>query len=276
MSLRVGVAQVAVALGDIAANLQKHEEYIAAARDQGVAVLVFPELSLTGYQLERQVPALAMQVTDPRLLALAEKCQGIQVVCGFVEEATPGEYYNAAAWLKDGGVTAVHRKLNLPTYGSLEEGKLYTPGTALNTQDIKDNWSALSLICADLWNPGLVYAGMLQKPDVLIAPINSAEGVVSDEFSNPHNWQTNLSYMAMTYGTPVIMANRCDTEREARFWGGSQILGARGEVLARAGDEEVLLVADIERSGIAAARFDLPTIRDANSPLISKLIAESM
>ena len=274
MSLRAGVAQVAVTLGDIATNLQKHEEYITAARDQGVEVLVFPELSLTGYQLGRQVPELAMQVTDPRLLALAEKCQGIQVVCGFVEEATPGEYYNSAAWLRDGEVTAVHRKLNLPTYGSLEEGKLYTPGSALKTQEINANWSALSLICADLWNPGLVYAGMLHKPEVLIAPINSAEGVVSDEFSNPQNWQTNLSYMAMTYGTPVIMANRCDTELEARFWGGSQILGARGEVLARAGEDEVLLVADIERSDIAAARFDLPTLRDANPQLISQLIAD--
>lgn len=274
MSLRAGVAQIGVVPGDIAANLQKHEEYIAAARDQGVEVLVFPELSLTGYQLGRQVPALAMPAGDPRLLALAERCKGIRVVCGFVEEATPGEYYNAAAWLQDGKVTAVHRKLNLPTYGSLEEGKLYTPGTALNTQEIKTNWSALSLICADLWNPGLVYAGMLRKPEVLVAPINSAEGVVSDEFSNPQNWQANLTYMAMTYGTPVIMANRCDIELGARFWGGSQILGARGEVLARAGEDEVLLVADIERSTIAAARFDLPTLRDANPQLISQLIAD--
>lgn len=274
MSLRVGVAQVAVTLGDLAANLHKHEEYIAAARGQGVEVLVFPELSLTGYQLGRQVPDLAMTESDPRLLALAELCLGIQVVCGFVEEVSPGEYYNAVAWLQDGAVTAVHRKLNLPTYGSLEEGKLYTPGKQLRTQAVKENWSALSLICADMWNPGLVFAGMLQKPDVLITPINSAEGVVSDEFSNPQNWQTNLSYMAMTYGTPVVMANRCDTELDASFWGGSQILGARGEVLAQASGEEVLLVADIERASISAARFDLPTLRDANPQLISQLLAD--
>lgn len=271
--IRAGVAQTSVVLADIEANLAKHEDFIRRAVAQQIELLVFPELSLTGYQLGRLVPQLAMSQDDPRLVALAEQCQGIRVLCGFVEEASPGEYYNAAAWLGDGQVLSVHRKLNLPTYGGLEEGKLYTPGQTLSTQQVNDKCSALALICADMWNPGLVYAGMLQKPELLITPINSAEAIVSDEFSNPQNWQMNLSYMAMIYGTPVVMANRCDTELEARFWGGSQILSPRGQILAQAGSEETLIYADIEHEDIAAARFDLPTLRDANPALISKLLA---
>ncbi|SHE87056.1 Predicted amidohydrolase [Modicisalibacter ilicicola DSM 19980] len=271
--LRVGAAQINSILGDFDANLERHHEMIMAGRDEGLELLVFPELSLTGYGLGSRVMDVACPRVDPRLEYLAQAAGEMQVIAGFIEEASPGEYYNALAILQHGTLAAVHRKLNLPTYGGLEEGKWFTHGSQLTHTRVRPGWSATQLICADLWNPALVHAALLERPSVLCAPINSATGIVSEDFSNEQNWALNVRFYAMTYGTPVIMANRYGPEGGSHFWGGTRILGPRGESLAEADDREMLIQATLSRTAIAKARFELPTLRDADTPLIRELMA---
>ncbi|MDN3520112.1 nitrilase-related carbon-nitrogen hydrolase [Halomonas ramblicola] len=271
--LQVGAAQINATLGRVDTNLEHHLEVIAEARARRLELLVFPELSLTGYGLGGGVMQVAMPLEDPRLARLARAAGEMQTVVGFVEEASPGEYYNALAILQDGELVAVHRKLNLPTYGGLEEGKWFAHGSRLTEVTVRPGWSATQLICADLWNPALVHAALLPRPTVLCAPINSASGIVSEEFSNEQNWALNLRFYAMTYGTPVIMANRYGPEGASHFWGGSRILGPRGELLAEAEGREMLITAELTRIAIARARFELPTHRDADTPLIRELMA---
>jgi len=271
--LRVGAAQINAELGAVDDNLDRHLERIKEAHELGLTLLVFPELSLTGYGLGNRVMQVAMPLEDPRLQTLARACGDMQTVVGFVEEASPGEYYNALAILQDGELVAVHRKLNLPTYGGLEEGKWFTHGSELTHTEIRPGWSATQLICADLWNPALVHAALLRRPTVLCAPINSASGIVSDDFSNEQNWALNVRFYAMTYGTPVIMANRFGPENGSHFWGGTRILGPRGELLAVAEEREMLIHAELSRTAIARARFELPTHRDSDTPLIRELMA---
>lgn len=271
-TLNVAIAQINVDLLQLEQNLAAHVRWIEQARQQGAQLLLFPELSLTGYQLGRNTPQVAMSADDPRLRQLASLAAQMTVVVGFVEQASPGEYYNAMALLQDGEVQAVHRKLNLPTYGGLEEGKWYSRGNSLTRTTVREGWSASTLICADLWNPALVHCALLQRPELLLAPINSASAIVSDEFSNEQNWLTNVGFYAMTYGVPVLMANRYGAEGDAWFWGGSRILGPRGELLVQAEEGECLIQAELTLDAIAAARFDLPTIRDADTPLIRQLL----
>ncbi|MCO7216141.1 nitrilase-related carbon-nitrogen hydrolase [Halomonas sp. OfavH-34-E] len=271
--LQVACAQINARLGDVEANLAHHLDVIHDARRRGVELLVFPELSLTGYGLGPRVLEEAMPSEDPRLIQLAKAAAGMQVIVGFVEEASPGEIYNALAILQDGRIAAVHRKLNLPTYGGLEEGKWFSHGARLTEVAVRPGWSTTSMICADLWNPALVHAALLARPTVLCAPINSASGIVSEDFSNEENWALNVRFYAMTYGTPVLMANRYGPEGDSHFWGGSRILGPRGESLAEAEDRETLICAELSRTAIARARFELPTLRDADSPLIRELMS---
>lgn len=273
-SLHVGIAQINPHLADWAFNLQCHRHWIAQAHQACLDLLVFPELSLTGYGLGAKALDVACSRDDPRLLLLAAECGSLQCVVGFVEQAAPGELYNALAILRDGQVQAVHRKLNLPTYGGLEEGKLFGTGRQLTHTPVGESgWHASHLICADLWNPALVHAAMLHRPDLLIAPINSASGIVSEQFSNEDNWLLNARFYAMTYTTPVLLANRFGLEGSNRFWGGSCIIGPRGNILASQPNGEGLLHVELERRDIARARFDLPTVRDANTPLIRELLA---
>ncbi len=271
--LIVGAAQINCMLGEVDTNIEHHLSLIEKARGQGLELLVFPELSLTGYGLASRVMQVAMPLEDPRLASLAQASGDMQTVVGFVEEASPGEYYNALAILQDGEILAVHRKLNLPTYGGLEEGKWFCHGEDLTFAQVRPGWTSTQMICADLWNPALVHAALLARPTVLCAPINSASGIVSEEFSNEQNWLLNIRFYAMTYGTPVIMANRFGPEGASHFWGGSRILGPRGEVLAEAEDREMLITAELSRTAIAKARFELPTHRDADTPLIRELMA---
>lgn len=271
-SLVVSVAQYNPALLALEANFRDHADLIQQAQRQGAELLLFPELSLTGYQLGRETPKAAMYRHDPRLLELAGVAPELLVVVGFVEEASPGEYYNAVAYLQGGRVVDVYRKINLPTYGGLEEGKWYHEGRDLLEVECKPRWRASTLICADLWNPALVHCAMLRRPELLLAPVNSASAIVSEAFSNENNWQTNVTFYAMLYGIPVLMANRYGTEGDAWFWGGSRILGPRGEVLALAEDRECLISATLDLSAIGEARFDHPAIRDADTPLIKRLL----
>lgn len=270
--LIVSVAQFNPCLLALESNLGSHADLICQAQRQGSELLLFPELSLTGYQLGRRTPEVAMRRDDKRLLELARLAPEMLVVLGFVEEASPGEYYNAVAYLKGGSVIATYRKINLPTYGGLEEGKWFHQGAELAVVECKERWRACSLICADLWNPALVHCAMLRRPELLLAPVNSASGIVSKAFSNETNWQTNITFYAMLYGIPVLMANRYGHEGDAWFWGGSRILGPRGEVLAQAEDQECIISATLDIDAISSARFDHPAVRDANTPLIERLL----
>ncbi|QOR37744.1 NAD+ synthetase [Billgrantia diversa] len=272
--LHVGAVQMNPLLGNVASNIMHHQEWIEQAQAEGLELLVFPELSLTGYGLKTAVPQVAMEADDERLHALAAAAGDMQVIIGFVEEASPGEYCNAMAMLQHGEVVSVYRKMILPTYGGLEEGKWFSPGRRLVCSEVQPGWRSSSLICEDLWNAGVVHCAMMQRPEVLCASVNSASGIVSTEFSNEDGWPLNLKFYAHLYGTPVIMANRYGPEGESLFWGGTSIYGPRGELLALAEPGEQLIRAELCRDAIAAARFDHPTHRDANTPLIIELLRQ--
>lgn len=271
--LKVAVAQIDCVLGDRDANLRKHLAFIDEASSAGADVLLFPELSLTGYHLGMDTLRLAMERQDSRLHEIADAATGITVVLGYVDEGPAAQLYNAAIVARDGQITFLHRKLNLPTYGNLEEGKLFAAGRYIETFPLDGPWRGSILICADLWNPALVHLAMVQGATLLLAPTNSAVDAVSSEFSNPHGWDLVLRFYAMMYGMPVAMANRVGVEKGARFWGGSRILDPFGKVIAQAeGEHEQLIVADIDYEAVREARFQLPTVRDSNLNLLHREI----
>lgn len=269
--LRAAVAQIDVELLDPGANERRHLERIQEARAERADLLLFPELSLTGYSVMRRGYEVAMTRDDPRLGRLAHAAGGMAVVVGFIEEGYAAQYYNSAAVLRYGRVEFIHRKLNLATYGELEEGKFFAPGRYVEPVDLKAPFSAGILICADMWNPALVHLAALHGATVLLSPTNSARDSVSGAFSNPAGWDAVLRFYAMIYGLPIVMANRVGREEALRFWGGSRILDPYGNLLQEAGeDEQGLLVADLDYADVRRARFELPTVRDSNLSLVQR------
>lgn len=273
-TLGVGAAQIATTLGDVAANLRKHLDVIRDARAADVRVLVFPELSLTGHGAGADTLRLALRRDDSVIADIAAASGSMCTVFGLIEEAPGARFFNTAIAVRDGAIVALHRKINLATYGRLDDGKHFGAGTSVRTFDVAAGWHASVLICADLWNPPLVHIAALQGATVLLAPISSAAEAVGGDFDNPGGWDVNVRFHALTYGLPIVMANRVGREEHLTFWGGSRIVDPFGRTVAQAeGDVETLVRASIAYADVRTARYRLPTIRDANTPLVQRELA---
>lgn len=269
-TLRVAAAQIEPTEADISLNIEKHAEYIERAREQHVDVLVFPELSLTGYQVRSRTPDLAIPPDNKELLKLADLAGDMTVVAGFVEEAYAAQFYNSAAVLRQGKVQFIHRKLNLATYGNLEEAKYFAKGRYVHVYEHENPWTAGIFICADAWNPALIHLAALYGATFLIFPIASSVNAVGSDFSNPEGWERALAFYGMMYGMPTIMCNHCGGRDGEAYWGNSRIVDAHGNVIAMAGEGEELVVADLDYNAVRMARFQLPTVRDSNLDLIDR------
>src|SRR5204863_8513342 len=138
------------------------------------------------------------------------------------------------------------------------DGKHFGAGSRVEAFDIGADWRASMLICADLWNPPLVHLAALQNVTLLLAPVSSAVEAVGADFDNPGGWAVNLQFHALTYGLPVVMANRVGHEGDLTFWGGSRILDAFGQTCAQAETmDEALVRARLEFADVRRARYQL-------------------
>ena len=267
-SLKVAVAQIETVLGDVQANLRRHLELIAEARTAAVDVLVFPELSLTGYGLAHTARAVAMRADNPLIGEIAGAAGSMAVTVGYVESSDDGRPYNAAVTLRDGRTLHNHRKLNLPGYGRLEEPHWFSGGSTVEPFDLAEGWCGCTLICADAWNPALVHIAACHGAMLLLVPISSSLEAVGDGFDNARGWQIAVDFYAMMYGLPILMANRAGREGSFTSWGGSRILDPFGRTIAKADAAESLVVAEINLADIGKARRRLPTVRDSDPALV--------
>ncbi len=269
MKLKVAAAQLSACVDDMDANFAKHREMIEQAREAGAGILLFPELSLSGYNPSAASLDLAMRRDDPRIIELARASEGMVTVLGLIEEGLAAQFYNSVVAVRDGKIIYVYRKINLATYGALEEGKHFAAGRYVETFDLGEPWRVSVLICSDLWNPALVNLVALHGTTILLAPISSAIGSVGGEFDNPGGWGTCLSFYSMIYGFPVVMANRIGKEGNLTFWGGSRILNPLGKVISESTqDDDQIVLAELDYEAVRQARYHLPTVRDSNLGLV--------
>jgi predicted amidohydrolase len=153
----------------------------------------------------------------------------------------------------------------------MEEAKYFSQGRYVETTPICPPFTAALLLCADLWNPALVHLAAVNGATALIVPTNSSNDRSSGDFTKPAKWDLALRFYAMMYGLPIIFANRVGTEEGHEFWGGSRIVDARGEVIAKAeGDAEQLVIAELDYDQVRRARYELPTVRDSNLELLHR------
>lgn len=266
--LKVAVGQIESQVGNVEENVRRHLDVIEKARDGQVDVLLFPEMSLTGHMAGPDTLRVALSRDALLIRQLAQAAGPMWTVFGLIEEGRAAQFYNSVITVRDGEVVHIHRKVNLATYGKLEDGKHFAPGRYVETLALDDRWRVAVLICNDLWNPALVWLAALHGATLLLAPVSSAIEAVGAEFDNPAGWDVNLRFYAMTYGLPVAMANRVGAEGELTFWGGSCILDPFGKKAACAGDREELVTVDLSYEDVRAARYRLPTVRDSNLALV--------
>lgn len=279
MKVKLGLAQIEPALGDVRANLDKHLAMIEQAAAQDVQLLLFPELSLTGYYLQDMVYELATQPVpgDPVFGPLldASRTRGIDLTVGFVEEDRRNRFYLSHAYLSRGEVVHVHRKVYMATYGLFDEGRYFAWGDAVRAFDTRFGRVGM-LICEEFWHASPPYLLWLDGADLLLLHSASpGRGLDSGDRLQSSRWveHINKAYASL-FTCFVAHSNRVGYEDGLNFWGGSSLADPDGEFLLHGPYfEEALLTCEIDLNQLHRTRSRLPLLRDERTGLLSRELA---
>jgi NAD+ synthase (glutamine-hydrolysing) len=258
--LRVALAQIDTTVGDITGNARKIAERTARAREEGASLVVFPELTLTGYPPEDLL--LKTHFLDSARVALDElagQTRGIVALVGFPERRD--DVYNAAAVLADGRVAAVYRKIHLPNYGVFDEQRYFQAGSQPALFELGGVKVGLT-ICEDIWEPGPpatseALAGAQLIVNLSASPYHAGKGLEREHM---------LAQRARDSLVAVVFCNLVGGQDELVFDGHSVVIDQDGDVLARAPQfQEALVGCAVDPGAVAAARLRDPRHRTAKS-----------
>lgn len=274
MKLTLALAQINTRLGVVESNLEKHLSLIEEATAAGADLIVFPELSLTGYVLQDLASAVAHRPSpdDPVFNALLQASRKIDVVAGFVDEDSRNRFYIAAAYLSQGQVVHVHHKVYLPTYGLFDEGRFFAWGDNVRAFDTRFGRMGI-LICEDFWHASPPYLLWLDGADLMLfTSASPGRGLTADPQLESAKWveHINRAYASL-FTAFVAHANRVGFEDGLNFWGSSTVFDPNGELLARAPyHQEALTLAELDLNQLHRTRARLPLLRDERTALVMR------
>lgn len=274
MKLTLGLAQINTVLGKPETNLEKHLALAQQAARSGADLLIFPELSLTGYVLQDLTPSVAHrpQADDPLFRPLLQASQNIDLLVGFVEEDTRNRFYIAAAYLSGGEVRHVHRKVYLPTYGLFDEGRFFAWGDAIQAFETRFGRAGV-LICEDFWHASPPYLLWLDGADLfLFTSASPGRGLNKAPILESARWveHINRAYASL-FTAFVAHTNRVGYEDGLNFWGGSTVFDPNGELIVQAPYfEEGVTLAELDLNQLHRTRARLPLLRDERTALVQR------
>jgi len=277
MDCQLHLAQLEPTLGNLDANLAMHVEAAERAAAEGADLLLFSELSLTGYFLKDQTPEVALKRGEGPLARIAELSKDVSIAAGFVERAADGQLYNAYGFWEDGELVGLHRKVHLVTYGMFEEHRDMGAGCEFATIESKHGRFAV-LTCEDAWHmqgPMLAFhAGV----DALLVPSASpARGVQANTsgLGSVQAWERLLSTWALLTQTWVCHINRVGFEDGIGFGGGTRVIDPFGEsAAALEGLDAGTLSTRVDSAALDRARVALPLRRDDRAWILARELAQ--
>ena len=274
MRIKLGLAQIYPKLGDLEHNLALHLDYVRQAQAQGVELLVFPELSLTGYQVQDLVPevAIASDAGDEVFGALLRASAEIDIVVGFVHRDRRNRFFIANAYLSAGEALHVHHKLYLPTYAMFDESRYFAQGNSVRAFDTRFGRLGM-LICEDFWHVSPAYLLWLDGADILILNSSSpSRGLNESDRLMGTRWveMVNQAYGSM-FTSYIVHCNRVGYEDGKNFWGGSSVVDPDGEFMTHGlYFDEALITQEIDLNQLHRTRARLPLLRDERPGLVRR------
>ena len=261
MACRILIAQLNLLVGDVAGNAGRVIAAADQARAAGADLVVFPELTLTGYPPEDLLlrPELSARV-EAALARVCAEVRDLTLVLGYPRRAAGG-LFNVAGVIRDGAVVAEYAKQDLPNYSVFDEKRYFTPGGAPLIFAHRGLRLGLS-VCEDIWQDGPTAAAAAAGAQVLInlnaSPFHAGKGAEREAL---------VAGRARDHGLTILYANLVGGQDELVFDGGSFVVDRDGLVQARAAQfrEQALLLhlADDGRpSADADSRCDGPPAAD--------------
>ncbi len=272
MRLKLALAQINTNLGNVKLNLEKHLLYIDEAHREKADLLIFPELSLTGYVLQDLVDSSALRPTteDKFFRELIKASRDLDLMVGFVEEDNRHRFFIASAYLSGGEVVHVHHKVYLPTYGLFDEGRFFAWGDFVRAFFTRFGRIGM-LICEDFWHASPPYLLWLDGAEILLFHSASpGRGLKNQPQLESARWveHINRAYASM-FTNFVVHVNRVGYEDGLHFWGGSTVFDPSGELIANAPyQEETMTICEIDLNQLHRTRARLPLLRDERTNLV--------
>lgn len=269
----LALAQIETRLGETAANLEAHLEIIARARRDGADLVVFPELSLTGYMLQDAAEDIALVpgADDELFGRLLRASRSVDLVVGFVERDPRQQKYISAAYLSRGETVHIHRKVYLPTYGLFQDGRFFAAGDEIRAFDTRFGRFGL-LVCEDFWHVSSPYLLWLDGAELLLLTSASpGRGLDGDgRLETARTVERIAQVYASLFTVFVAQTNRVGFEDGHCYWGGAGVVAPDGRWIAQGPDfDESIVMAEIDPDAIRRARLRLPLLRDERPELVA-------
>jgi NAD+ synthase (glutamine-hydrolysing) len=248
--VRIALAQIDTRVGDIEGNAQMVRDRTAQAREAGAELVLFPELTLTGYPPEDLLlKEHFLRAANEKLEELARETEGIVAVVGFPERAD--DVYNALAVLAEGRIAAIYRKVLLPNYGVFDEQRYFQAGEGGAVIDFGEARVGLT-ICEDIWSPGPpesdeALAGASLIVNISASPYHAGKGLERERM---------IIQRARDNLCAVAFCNLVGGQDELVFDGHSLVVDHEGTVLARGPQfGEGLVLANVDLQAAVTARL---------------------
>ena len=244
-SLKIALAQLDLLVGDVQGNATRVVTTARRARaDLGADLILFPELTLSGYPPEDLLfhRGFRRQI-EAGLERVRQEVQDASVVVGFPEYARAG-IYNSAALITGGSIAAIHRKAELPNYKVFDEKRYFQPGAQPTVVDRK-GFKIGMLVCEDIWEPESTQLARSDGAELLVV-INASPF----ELHKQREREDIARIRARDVGLPLAYVNIIGGQDELIFDGNSFVMDAEGRVVMRApAYEEGTYVVEFVRQG---------------------------
>ena len=248
--------------------------FSGAATAEGSDLILFPELSLSGYFLKDQVFDIALELDAPELGPIAELSCGISIAVGIPERSPDGRCYNTLAFFEDGALLATHRKVHLVSYGMFDETRDFAAG---------DTWAPIEsrlgrfgpFLCEDLWHLGGQYLYALDAVDaLLVASAGPGRGVSGPELESTGVWHDLLKSATRHAQAYACWSNRVGFEDGVAFGGGSCLIGPDGQRLAGLeGLDEGTISGRLSSAELRRTRQRAPLLQGARPDVVERGLA---
>ncbi len=255
--MKIALGQINPTVGDFSGNAAKIIQFALQAKSSGASLILFPELSVSGYPpfdlVERPSFIARSRSTVERI---ASETKGIAVVCGTVTpaDADSGKtVMNSAALLRDGRIDFIQSKMLLPTYDVFDEMRNFAPAKSQQLFAFSGNQMALT-ICEDAWNDKRFWNRQLYRVDPVDELVRAGGNFVLNISASPF-WigkrtlrRDMLAAIARNQKVPVAMVNQVGGNDSLVFDGSSLVIAPSGEIIAQGKSfEEDLIYFDSEK-----------------------------
>jgi predicted amidohydrolase len=265
---KICLAQISSRVADKAKNLERIEKAVGEAKKRSAHMVIFPELSLTGYVVRDQIYELAETVPGPStniLADLARKRQ-IYIIFGMPELSSRAQatIYNTAVVVGPNGLIGTYRKIYLPTHSVFEEKRYFRPGQEAAVFDTELGKIGV-IICYDIFFPEVTRLARLKGAQLIVC-------ISASPSTRRLFFETLTVARALENTAFLAFVNLVGVEDGLQFWGGSRLIGPQGRTFAQAKyDEEDLVIGNIDYADIRPIETFVPTLKDLRPELFEKL-----